>query len=169
MKVKETNLDGVLEIQLNNFEDFRGEYIESYNLKEYAKNKINIEFIQDDFSISRKNVLRGIHGDHETWKLVSCIYGSFLLVVVNNDPDHKQYKEHFSIELNDKKRNQILIPPKFGNGHLVLSELAIFHYKQNTYYNPKGQFTLLWNDKSLKINWPIDNPILSERDSKGHF
>ncbi|MBC70332.1 dTDP-4-dehydrorhamnose 3,5-epimerase family protein [Acinetobacter sp.] len=169
MKVKKTNLDGVLEIQLNNFEDFRGEYIESYNLKEYAKNKINIEFIQDDFSISRKNVLRGIHGDHETWKLVSCIYGSFLLVVVNNDPDHKQYKEHFSIELNDKKRNQILIPPKFGNGHLVLSELAIFHYKQNTYYNPKGQFTLLWNDKSLKINWPIDNPILSERDSKGHF
>ena len=169
MRVKKTNLDGVLEIQLNNFEDFRGEYIESYNLKEYAKNKINIEFIQDDFSISRKNVLRGIHGDHETWKLVSCIYGSFLLVVVNNDPDHKQYKEHFSIELNDKKRNQILIPPKFGNGHLVLSELAIFHYKQNTYYNPKGQFTLLWNDKSLKINWPIDNPILSERDSKGHF
>ena len=124
---------------------------------------------QDDFSISSKNVLRGIHGDQNTWKLVSCLFGSFFLVVVNNDPNHDQYRETYEIILTDKTRNQILIPPKFGNGHMVLSEKAIFHYKQTTYYNQKGQFTILWNDRELNINWPHRKPILSKRDSQGHL
>jgi dTDP-4-dehydrorhamnose 3,5-epimerase len=71
--------------------------------------------------------------------------------------------------LSDSNRHQVLIPPKHGNGHVVLSETAIFHYKQNTYYNPKGQFTYIWNDPQLKIWWPIKNPLLSQRDELGHF
>ena len=169
MKINKTSLESVLEIELENFEDFRGEYLESYNMCEYSLNGLDQEFIQDDFSISSKDVLRGIHGDEETWKLVSCIYGSFFLVVVNNDPHHHQYKKTFEINLSEKKRNQILIPPKFGNGHMVTSEKAIFHYKQTTYYNQKGQFTILWNDKELDIKWPHLNPILSKRDSQGHL
>jgi dTDP-4-dehydrorhamnose 3,5-epimerase len=66
-------------------------------------------------------------------------------------------------------RQQVLIPPHHGNGHLVLSKETIFHYKQNTYYNPKGQFTYKWNDPELKIWWPVKNPLISQRDEVGHF
>jgi dTDP-4-dehydrorhamnose 3,5-epimerase len=69
-----------------------------------------------------------------------------------------------SFVLSEQNRQQVLIPPKFGNGHVVLSDQAIFHYKQSTYYNREGQFTLLWNDPTLNISWPVSDPILSDRD-----
>ena len=169
MKVEKINSDGVLKITPDVFEDHRGYYIETYNDKLYKDNNINIDFIQDDISVSRKNVLRGIHGDQETWKLISCLEGEFYFVVVNNDENSPQYKQWVSFTLSEKNRIQILVPPKFGNGHLVLSERAIFHYKQNTYYNPKGQFTIRWNDPDYNIKWPHSNPILSKRDQVGHF
>ena len=165
MKVEKTALDGVSLITPSSpFEDFRGEYIETYNKNDFLNAGISIEFIQDDISISRKNVLRGIHGDQKTWKLISCLYGAFYFVVVNNDPDSSQFKKHISFTLSDKNRKQVLVPPKFGNGHLILSEEAIFHYKQNTEYDRSGQFTIKWNDPELNLWWPIKNPILSIRD-----
>ena len=169
MKVKKTNLEGVLKITLDTFEDHRGYYIETYNEDLYKKNGIDIKFIQDDVSVSKKNVLRGIHGDRETWKLISCLEGEFYLLVVNNDENSKQYKQWESFILSEKNRIQILVPPNFGNGHFVLSKRTIFHYKQNTNYYPKGQFTIRWNDLNYKFNWPIKNIILSERDKLGHF
>ena len=165
MKIEKTELDGVLLISPNtNFEDFRGQYIEIYNKNEFRKQGISVEFVQDDISYSRQNVLRGIHGDNKTWKLISCLYGSFYFVVVNNDPNSQQYKKSISFTLSDKNRKQILVPPKFGNGHLVLSEEAIFHYKQNTEYDRESQFTIKWNDPDFNLWWPIKNPILSKRD-----
>lgn len=165
MKVDKTELDGVLIIDPpTNFKDFRGSYVETYNKRLYKKFGIPHDFIQDDISTSSFNVLRGIHGDALTTKLVSCVYGEFYLVVVNNDPSSKQYKRWQSFHLSDKNRKQILIPPMYGNGHLVLSKLAIFHYKQTTEYNREGQFTIIWNDPEYNIKWPIKNPILSERD-----
>ena len=169
MIVEKTTLDGVLQIKLDCFEDHRGYYIETYNEELYKKNGINVNFIQDDISVSSKNVLRGIHGDQETWKLISCLEGKFYLVVINNDKISNQFMQWESFILSEQNRVQILVPPKFGNGHLVLSKRAIFHYKQNTYYNPKGQFTICWNDPKYKIKWPIKNPILSKRDTLGHF
>lgn len=167
MKVEKTELDGVLLITPPTvFRDFRGIYVETYNQALYKEHGIHIEFIQDDISCSRKGVLRGIHGDSETWKLVSCIHGEFFLVVVNNDPNSDQFMKNISITLNAEDPKQVLIPPKFGNGHYVLSETAIFHYKQNTVYNREGQFTIPWNSKSHNIFWPIDNPITSMRDFK---
>ena len=74
-----------------------------------------------------------------------------------------------SFTLSDKNRHQVIIPPKFGNGHLVLSSMAIFHYKQNTYYNPEGQFTITWNDPEYNFWWPVKKPILSRRDEYGKF
>jgi dTDP-4-dehydrorhamnose 3,5-epimerase len=166
IEVTKTKLDGVLLIEPPTiFEDFRGSYVETYNEKLYNEAGINVKFIQDDISVSRENVLRGIHGDDVTWKLVSCLYGKFYLVVVNWDKDSPQFKQWESFELSDENRLQVLIPPKFGNGHVVLSETAIFHYKQNTYYDRARQFTIPWNDPELKIQWPITNPILSRRDS----
>jgi dTDP-4-dehydrorhamnose 3,5-epimerase len=119
--------------------------------------------------VSRQHVLRGLHGDGETWKLVSCLSGAFYLVVLNYDRDSDHFGKWISVTLSDKNRKQVLIPPKHANGHLVLSEKAIFHYKQNTYYNPKGQFTILWNDPKFNIWWPIKRPIISQRDEFGHF
>jgi dTDP-4-dehydrorhamnose 3,5-epimerase len=162
MKVSETKLKGVLLIEPPTvFGDFRGTYVETYNKELY---KFAPEFVQDDISTSKRNVLRGIHGDYKTWKLISCLYGKFYLVVVNCDETSKQFKQWDFFVLSDKNRQQVLIPPKFGNAHLIQSNMAIFHYKQSTYYDRASQFTLKWNDPTLKIKWPIKNPILSERD-----
>jgi dTDP-4-dehydrorhamnose 3,5-epimerase len=166
MQVEKTKLEGVLKITPPTmFEDFRGEYVETYNERLYHENGITQHFIQDDISLSSRNVLRGIHGDGETWKLISCLIGTFYLVVVNWDETSKQYGQWEAFTLSEKNRHQILIPPKHGNGHLVLSERAIFHYKQTSEYNRAGQFTLLWNDPKLNIFWPNQSPILSARDA----
>ncbi|MBI4619818.1 MAG: dTDP-4-dehydrorhamnose 3,5-epimerase family protein [Desulfobacterales bacterium] len=162
--VERTKLDGVLLIKPSIFEDHRGRYVEIYNEDLYRKYDIDVKFIQDDISVSSKHVLRGIHGDSETWKLISCLYGKFYLVVLNWDESSPQFGEWQSFVLSEHNRLQVLVPPKFGNGHLVLSEQAIFRYKQSTSYNRAGQFTVLWNDKKLNIWWPIKNPILSRRD-----
>lgn len=166
IEVKKTKLDSVLLIRPPaSFKDFRGEYAETYNERLYQEAGIRVKFVQDDISVSKKNVLRGIHGDQETWKLISCFIGEFFLVVVNWDPVSPQYRQWESFVLSEENRLQVLVPPKFGNGHLVLSERAIFHYKQSTYYNRAGQFTILWNDSGLNIPWPTRDPIISERDS----
>jgi dTDP-4-dehydrorhamnose 3,5-epimerase len=168
IEVSKTKLKGVLLIKPPTiFEDFRGTYVEIYNEKIYKEAGINVDFIQDDISISARNVLRGIHGDVKTYKLISCLYGKFYLVVVNWDKSSRQYGQWDSFVLSESNKYQILVPPKYGNGHLVLSEWAIFHYKQSTYYNREGQFTLLWNDPKINIWWPVKSPVLSRRDEIG--
>ena len=163
-KLEKTNLKGVKKIKLTSFEDHRGSYIETYNKNFFLENRINVEFLQDDISVSKKNVLRGIHGDQKTWKLISCLHGEFQLIIVNNDSKSSEYKKWESFDLSFDNKIQILVPPKFGNGHLVLSEECIFHYKQNTNYDREGQFTIKWNDPLFGFKWKITNPILSERD-----
>ncbi len=148
------------------YEDYRGKYTEIYNQEIYKNNKIELNFIQDDYSYSRYNVLRGIHGDVETWKLISCLHGAFFLMVIDNQPVSKTYKELEFFTLSAANRLQVLVPPGFGNGHYVLSrEGTIFHYKQTSYYNREGQFTIIWDDPSLNMFWPCSDPIVSERDS----
>ncbi len=165
MKIETTELDGVLKVTPpTNFEDFRGSYVELYNKRLYREASIDQEFIQDDISTSRKHVLRGIHGDSTTWKLISCLHGTFYLVVINHNQESPQYKRWQGFTLTDRNRLQILVPPLFGNGHLVLSETAIFYYKQTTEYDRAGQFTILWNDPEYGIWWPVKTPILSTRD-----
>lgn len=165
LKVEPTSLDGVLRITPPTIhEDFRGFYVETYNREIYYRAGITVEFTQDDISISRRHVLRGIHGDQKTWKLVSCLSGQFYLVVINWDPKSAQYRKWEAFTLSEHNRFQILIPPKFGNGHLVMTDLAIFHYKQSTSYDRESQFTIRWNDPDLNMRWPVHEPILSERD-----
>lgn len=163
--VKNGKLRGVKTITpLTIFEDFRGNYVESYNEPAYKESGINHHFVQDDFATSRKHVLRGMHGDEKTVKLVSCPYGTLYVVIVNNDPQSSQYREWESFTLNDVNKTQILVPEKFGVGYLVMSEIGIFHYKQTTVYGEVKQFTVKWNDPAYNIWWPIENPIRSERD-----
>lgn len=166
MKINKTNLDGVLKIKLQPFRDHRGEYIEIFNKILFKKTNKRISFIQDDISVSKKNVLRGVHGDFKTWKLVTCLMGEFLLLVVNNKRKDKQFKKWQIFKLSDQNNLQILIPPGFGNAHYVKSKKAIFHYKQSTLYNRETQFTINWRDKNFKFKWPEKiKPILSKRDT----
>ena len=169
MEIINTKLEGVLLVKPDIHEDFRGEYVETYNEKTYADNGIPIHFVQDDFSTSSRGTLRGLHGDGETYKLISCMHGRFYFVVLNCDKDSKQYGQWDSFVLSDKNRWQVLVPPKFGNGHLALSEEIIFCYKQSAYYNPKGQFSIRYDDPKFNIWWPIKNPIVSQRDEQGKY
>jgi dTDP-4-dehydrorhamnose 3,5-epimerase len=163
--IEKTKLDGVLLITPpTQFEDFRGGYIELYNRELYCKSGIIDEFVQDDCSITYKDVLRGIHGDKKTTKLISCLYGVIYVIIVNNDAMSTQYKQWASFTLSDKNKLQLYIPPQMGNSFLVMSDFAVYHYKQTTNYDIASQFTIKWNDADYGFWWPIKNPILSERD-----
>ena len=165
LEVLDTPLDGVkLVMPATNFLDFRGRYLEIYNTDLYKSSQISIDFIQDDVSISNKGVLRGVHGDRKTWKLISCLIGTLYVIVVNNDENSKQYKKWESFSLSNQNYFQLLIPPNFGVGHLVMSKSAVFHYKQSTQYDRESQFTIKWNDSGFNFWWPIKNPITSVRD-----
>jgi dTDP-4-dehydrorhamnose 3,5-epimerase len=169
MVVEETKLEGVLLIKCDGFEDHRGEYLELYNEKLYKSKGIDIDFVEDDISIATRGVIKGIHGDDCTWKLISCLHGKFYLVVINYDKESKDFGEWESFVLSDRNKHQVLVPPKHGNGHLCLSRKSIFYYKQSSYYDPSRQFTIAWNDPKFNIWWPIITPILSQRDEIGHI
>jgi len=164
MKYKQSNkLPDVNLIIPDIFYDYRGEYVETWNDEQY-KMLGNIEWKQDSFSTSVKNTLRGLHGDSTTWKLIQCLKGSIMLVAVDMRLKSKTYLKHDVFYLNEKNRHQVLIPPMFANGHYVIED-CIFSYKQSTLYTgAQNQFTVRWNDPSLNIVWPSENPILSLRD-----
>ncbi len=166
LRVKTCALPGVLKITPPTvFRDFRGSYVETYNEKLYREAGIDIDFVQDDYSRSSKNVLRGIHGDDKTYKLISCPHGTFYKVAVDCDPESDNFGQWVSFTLSEDNPQQILVPPKYGLAHLVLSETAIFSYKQSAYYDRAGQFTYRYDDERFGIDWPVSDPILSERDS----
>jgi dTDP-4-dehydrorhamnose 3,5-epimerase len=169
VKISKTKLKGVLLISPDIFRDFRGEFLGTYDEKLYRKVGIRIKFVEDDISISRKNILRGIHSDSKAWKLMSCIKGKIYEVVVNCDEKSKDFGKWQGFLLSDRDKKQILVPPKYGCSFLVLSKEIIFTYKQSEYYDPKRQSTYLWNDPRFKIKWPVKHPILSQRDKKGHY
>jgi dTDP-4-dehydrorhamnose 3,5-epimerase len=148
--------------QPDSFEDYRGELFTLFN-QDYSE----LFFNHDKVAISRQNVLRGLHGDEKSWKLISCLAGEVYLVVVDCREDSPTYLQWDSIVLTAKNKKSVLVPPMFANGHLVLSPEATFFYKWSypgSYPDVKDQFSLKWNDPRINIHWPIDNPILSPRD-----
>ncbi len=167
--VEKTKLDGVLLVKPEIFDDFRGTYTETYNRKLYEEHGIMVDFVQDDYSTSSKSVLRGLHGDSETYKLISCMRGSFYFVVLNYDIKSPQFGQWQAFTLSERNRYQVLVPPKFANGHLALTDDIIFHYKQSAYYDPKGQFSVKFDDPRFQMWWPNKNPILSQRDEAGKY
>jgi len=147
------------------FKDHRGYYWTSWK----KGNIKNLKFKHDKFSLSKKNVLRGLHGDTKTWKLISCPFGSFLLVVVDCNKKSKTYLKWKSFLLSQKNGVQILVPPNYANGHLCLSKECLFHYKlsyKGSYNDINKQFSIRWNDPEINVSWKIKKPILSDRDRK---
>ena len=142
LDVKPTSLKKVLMIVPPTiFEDYRGLYIETYNEKLYNQEGIDVKFVADSFIISDKNVLRGIHGDSKTWKLVNCLHGRFYIVIINCDESSAEFGKWVSFTLSETNKKQLLVPPKHGIAHLILSEKVIYHYKQSTFLEDKKEFT----------------------------
>jgi dTDP-4-dehydrorhamnose 3,5-epimerase len=151
--------------QLSKHSDNRGCFYEKYHKE--IQNNLKIEWKQENFSISKKNVLRGLHYQLKSpqEKLVHCIYGEILDVIVDIRVDSKTYGKHFKYFLNQE--NILFVPSGFAHGFLSLKENTIVEYKCSNYYMPNDQYTILWNDKNLNIDWGVNNPILSEKDSNG--
>ena len=146
--------------------DYRGEMWTFWE-KENEVLPIGHEWKISKFTRSRKNVLRGLHGDNETWKHITCVFGAFYQVVVDFRKDSPTYLWWDSFVLDDRNMKSVLVPPGFINGHLCLSDECVFHYTQsypNDYIDWQDQISVKWNDPMLKIDWPIDNPILYGRD-----
>lgn len=168
IKIIPTSLPNVLLIERDLSKDRRGFYAEVYNKKLYFKNGIKVNFVADDFSCSKYNVLRGLHGDTKTWKLVSCPFGKLFLAVVNYNPKSPYFCKSETFILTPENKFQVLIPPLYINGHYIMSSKGgIFQYKQSEYYTgAENQFSERWNDPRFKIKWPFKGkPILSDRDS----
>ena len=163
--------DEVFIITPSKFEDFRGDIWSIFSKKDLEHLlPSDVEFVLDKFTFSHFNVLRGIHGDHKSYKLVTCVFGEILKVIVDNRPESPTYLKWEKFILNANEPKAILIPPFFGNSQYVRSkEGALYFYKwafKGEYVDAQDQFTLAWNDPKLNIDWGVKEPILSERDIK---
>lgn len=170
MEVIKTSLDGVKLIRpAVAFEDHRGLIFEHFNSVNYGECGVGW-FAQDTISVSYYGVIRGLHGNFCTTKLVSCLHGRIYAVVVNNLKDHPQFLKWEAFTLTEDNRLQLLVPIGFGNGYQVLSKEAVYLYKLSVRYSGQDkQFSLNPLDPKLSIPWPIRNPILSKRDMEASF
>ena len=171
MKIEETPIPNLLVIFPTVFEDSRGYFFESYNKGKFIESGIDLEFVQDNQSLSQAGVLRGLHFQHpphEQGKLVRVIKGAVLDVVVDIRKSSATYGKTFSIELNEKNKTMLWIPPGFAHGFLTTENDTIFSYKCTGLYNKQAEDCILWSDKDLAIQWGgIENPALSEKDKTG--
>ena len=145
------------------FEDNRGQIWKRCNKKSLKGKSINLSKL----TTSKKNVLRGFHGDSKSWKLISCIKGKVLNVVVDYRKSSKNYLKYSSFILNDENKNSLLIPPMFLNSWLCLSKDCIYSYDysfKGNYNDVNKQISVKWNDDRINYNWPTKKPILSLRD-----
>ena len=166
---KNGKLSGVKLIIPDVFEDYRGTYIETYDTEVYKEILGDIEFVQDDISVSRKNVLRGLHGNFITGKLITIYYGAVYAIYADNRPESPTYKQWEAHTLTAENRVQVYVPPGIGNSMLSLEDWTVYHYKQTTHFEQGTQFTIKWDDPEWDFWWPIKNPILSQRDTYGKY
>ena len=168
MKVTETRLAGVLILEPEIYRDARGYFLESYNQARYAELPgLNVAFVQDNHSHSKKGVLRGLHLQrrHPQGKLIRVVAGCVWDVAVDVNPNSATFRQWVGVELSASNHLQVYVPPGYAHGFCVLSDSADFEYKCTDFYHPGDEVGLLWNDPELAIAWPIENPILSARDA----
>jgi len=161
-------IKGIYIVETSVSTDLRGNIWTSFIKEQIGKLiAVDLDFKHDKFSTSKKNVLRGIHGDNKSWKYVTCVFGDILQVVVDCREDSSTYLKYESFRINSDNQKMILVPPNMGNAYYVFSDIAVYHYKlayNGDYIDANEQFSLKWNDKRININWPTNNPILSQRD-----
>ena len=167
MQVTKTEIPGLLVIQPDVFSDSRGFFFESYSKKRYDDLGIQGEFVQDNFSRSKKKTVRGLHyqvGKFAQGKLCQVIEGEVLDVAVDIRFGSPTFGKHFSLILSSETKTQLLIPIGFAHGFSVLSDEALFSYKCTNYYSKADERAIIFNDPDLNIDWRVEEPIVSEKD-----
>ena len=167
MEVIKTPIEGLLVIKPRVFGDDRGHFFESWSEESYAENGLDLDFVQDNQSLSSKGVLRGLHFQNPPFaqgKLVRVIKGAVLDIVVDIRKESATYGQHFSIELNEENKTIFWIPPGFAHGFITLEDDTIVTYKCTGVYNSASEEALLWSDKDLNIDWGAIKPLVSDKD-----
>lgn len=170
MEIIQTEFEGLVVLQPKIYTDKRGAFLESWNQSLFKDLGLDINFVQDNQSISHKNVLRGLHFQQEPnaqGKLVRVTRGSAMDVVVDLRTRSTTYGKHFKLKLCSKKSNMMWIPSGFAHGFLALEDNTVFQYKCDAFYAPNSEECLKWNDPSLEIDWGITSPFVSEKDQLG--
>lgn len=170
MKFVETAFRDLIEIYPKIIKDERGLFLESWNRNVFEKNGIEQDFKQDNQSISKKNVLRGLHFQvppYKQGKLVRVVSGKALDIVVDLRKNEHTYGKHHKVILNATDNNMLWVPPGFAHGFIALEDNTVFVYKCSGLYNKDSERIINWNDSSLNIDWGVDNPIVSDKDKLG--
>ena len=166
----QTPLSGVLVVEIDYFEDERGFFMESWNRRALAEAGLDVDFVQDNHSRSRKGVLRGLHYQDMSApiaKLVRCTFGTIFDVAVDLRVGSPTFGQWYGVELSAENKKQLYVPVGFAHGFATLTDFAEVQYKQSGYYAPQAEGCIIWNDSDVGINWPVKQPILSAKDKAG--
>ncbi len=166
MRIKETSLPGVIIIEPDVFGDERGFFMETWHQIKYREAGLPAAFVQDNLSYSSRAVLRGLHFQYPNTqgKLVFVLQGEVFDVAVDIRPGSPTFGCWTGVTLSSANKNQLFIPEGFAHGFCVVSETALFAYKCTDIYNPKAEGGIIWNDPDIDISWPVNNPVLSDKD-----
>lgn len=166
MQLLNTEINGIHLISPQKFQDKRGDFYEIFNEKRYKDLGLDINYFQDNFSYSKKNVLRGLHfcKSKPQTQLLTVLHGHIFDVVVDLRKNSKTFGKWLSFDLSSESISQIYMKKGFAHGFYVLSEFAYLHYKVSENYDAEDDFGIFWNDSDLSIDWPCKNPIVSNKD-----
>lgn len=166
MNVIETILPDVLIIEPKVFSDSRGFFKEIFQNERYSQNGIELNFVQDNYSRSKKDVLRGLHFQKSKpqGKLVTCLRGAVFDVAIDLNPNSVTFGEYIGVELSEDNHRQLWVPKGYGHGFCVLTDVADFYYKCTDFYDPTDEAGIIWNDPDIDIKWPIEHPLLTDKD-----
>jgi dTDP-4-dehydrorhamnose 3,5-epimerase len=169
MELMETPIPGLLVIQPKVFGDERGYFLETYSAARYAQAGIPANFVQDNVSFSSRGILRGLHFQNPgtQGKLVTVLQGEVFDVAVDVRYGSPTFGQWYGLFLSGESKRQFWVPAGFAHGFVVTSESALFSYKCDAYYQPQSEFSILWNDPDIGIQWPIERPQLSAKDERG--
>jgi dTDP-4-dehydrorhamnose 3,5-epimerase len=168
MKINTTPIDGLLVLEPDVFRDERGFFLETFHEQKYESFGIESKFVQDNLSFSSKGILRGLHFQyrHPQAKLVQVLSGEVFDVAVDIRTGSSTFGKWFGIRLSQDNLYQMFIPEGFAHGYCVVSETALFAYKCTDFYSPSDEGGLLWSDPGVGIEWPVSDPVLSQKDSR---
>lgn len=168
MKINTTPIEGLLILEPDVFRDERGFFLETFHEQKYEELGIEPNFVQDNLSLSSKGILRGLHFQyrHPQAKLVQVLLGEVFDVAVDIRRGSTTFGKYFGIMLSQDNLYQLFIPEGFAHGYCVVSETALFAYKCSDFYSPSDEGGLLWSDPDIGIEWPISDPLLSQKDSR---
>jgi len=168
MKIMGTQISGVKIIETDVYKDERGHFLESYHNNRYSSQGIQDNFVQDNLSYSKKNVLRGLHLQYRypQAKLITVITGEIFDVAVDVRPESSTFRQWVGVTLSENNQRQFFIPEGLAHGFCVLSDFAYVHYKCSQIYKPDDEFGIIWDDPDLNIEWPLDFPVVSAKDQQ---